>query len=99
MKRGRTLQITKRFLLALSVLALLVTPAFARDDDWGEEHHGRHEHERFEGRFFVPVPVPEPYAMRTCYVQPGHWVQQPYTDQWGYVSYARQWVPAQEVCN
>jgi hypothetical protein len=98
----------KRFMLALLVLALSATPALAREERWeGREFHGdRHErgerHERFEGRFFVPVPVPVPgpYAYApSCYVQPGYWIQQPYTDQWGNVTYTRQWVPAQQVCN
>ena len=98
----------KRFMLALLVLALSATPALAREEQWeGREFHGdRHDrgerHERFEGRFFVPVPVPVPgpYAYApSCYVQPGYWIQQPYADQWGNVTYTRQWVPAQQVCN
>jgi hypothetical protein len=98
----------KRFMLALLVLALSATPALARDERWeGREFHGeRHDrgerHERFEGRVFlpVPVPVPGPYAYApSCYVQPGYWIQQPYADQWGNVTYTRQWVPAQQVCN
>ncbi len=108
MMKVRKLRLATRTVLGLSVLALLVGPAFARDDDEREEHehgfdgfHGeRHEH--FEGRVVVPapVPVPEPYAyVPSCSVQPGYWVQQPYTDQWGNVTYMRQWVPAQEVCN
>jgi hypothetical protein len=105
MMRERTLQIAKRSVLALSVLALLATPALARDEGREEhESHGFHgeRHERFEGRFVVPVPVPVPgpYAyVPSCYVQPGYWVQQPYRDQWGNVTYVRQWVPGQEVCN
>lgn len=104
--RGRKLRLAMRTVLTLSVVALMATPALARDDEREEHgfHHGfygeRHEH--FEGRVLVPtpVPVPGPYAyVPSCYVQPGYWVQQPYTDMWGNVTYTRQWVPAQQVCN
>ena len=106
MMRGRTLRLATRTMLALSLVGLLATPVLARDDDEREEHeHGFHHgfqgerHEQFErwGVVPAPVPVPEPYAP-SCYVQPGHWVQQPYMDQWGNVTYTRQWVPSREVC-
>ncbi len=45
-----------------------------------------------------PAPIYVPPS-RTCYTEPGHWSEVPYTNDLGFTTYQRVWVPERTVCS
>ena len=84
----------RKLALALSILAVLVTPqpAHGGGGHGGPGHHGHHHHRH---RFIGVVYAPFPYAL--CWEE-GHWVDQLYMDRSGASTLVPLWVPPHWGC-